>query len=75
MKMPLTLEEHESTRSKRLDEEMAARQLFQRIFQARAKRMRAMREQQQEQDGVLSEEEHEKEKQVRIWSERVVLHS
>ncbi|KAK6058331.1 hypothetical protein COOONC_04104 [Cooperia oncophora] len=63
MRMPLTLEEHENTRAK-TDDELAATQLFQRICQARAKRMRAMREQRQEHEHPSSDDEGEKEKQV-----------
>ncbi|KAK5964392.1 AAA domain-containing protein [Trichostrongylus colubriformis] len=63
MKMPLTLEEHENTRAK-TDDEMAAARLFQRICQARAKRMRAMKEQLQEHKTANSDDEYEKEKQI-----------
>ncbi|VDO29585.1 unnamed protein product [Haemonchus placei] len=63
MKMPLTLEEHENTRAK-TDDELAATRLFQRICQARAKRMRAMREQLQDHENADSDDENEKEKQI-----------
>ncbi|XGW29749.1 hypothetical protein V3C99_009079 [Haemonchus contortus] len=63
MKMPLTLEEHENTRAK-TDDELAATRLFQRICQARAKRLRAMREQLQDHENAHSDEELEKEKQI-----------
>ncbi|VDL66438.1 unnamed protein product [Nippostrongylus brasiliensis] len=64
MKMPLTLEEHENAKVKRTDDDMAAHVLFHRICQARAKRMRAMREQLKENEHDLPDGEMVKEKQI-----------
>ncbi|KAJ1352870.1 hypothetical protein KIN20_009359 [Parelaphostrongylus tenuis] len=47
MRMPLTLEEHENSRRRKADEDSVANRLLQRICAARAKRIRAMREQMQ----------------------------
>ncbi|EYB93895.1 hypothetical protein Y032_0177g572 [Ancylostoma ceylanicum] len=64
MRMPLTLEEHENNRRKRVDDELAANRLLHRICYARAKRMRAMREQFEATQNPLSDEESEREKQI-----------
>ncbi|KAL6740530.1 hypothetical protein Aduo_013879 [Ancylostoma duodenale] len=64
MRMPLTLEEHENNRRKRVDDELMANRLLHRICYARAKRMRAMREQFEATQNPLSDDEVEKEKQI-----------
>ncbi|KAK6750016.1 hypothetical protein RB195_002174 [Necator americanus] len=64
MRMPLTLEEHENARGKRLHDDLAANQLLQRISHARAKRMRAMGEHFGASQHPFSDDEMEKENQV-----------
>lgn len=67
MRMPLTLEEHESNRGKQVNDELTANRLLHRICYARAKRMRAMREQFEATQNPLSDDEFEKEKQVKFY--------
>ncbi|ETN75854.1 hypothetical protein NECAME_03627 [Necator americanus] len=64
MRMPLTFEEHENARGKRLHDDLAANQLLQRISHARAKRMRAMGEHFGASQHPFSDDEMEKENQV-----------
>ncbi|KAE9412227.1 hypothetical protein Angca_000230, partial [Angiostrongylus cantonensis] len=60
MRMPITLEEHEKSRKKRIDEESVANRLLQRICLARAKRLCTRKEQHQISEGHPSDDDVEK---------------